>query len=220
VVSDRNRAGVYLSLGLAVIGMFGLFLFLTYYMQVVLRYTPVVTGLAFLPMVAGMVTGSTQIGARLMNRVPARLLMGPGFFVAAIGMFLLAQLEIGSSYASLVLPAMLLLGLGMGSAFMPAMSLATHGVQPRDAGVASAMVNTSQQVGGAIGTAVLSTVAFTHAKTLATHGDSAAVATTGGFVWAFWVAAGIWGAGLLVSIVFVRREEVAQAGAELPVSQA
>ena len=106
-----------------------------------------------------MITGSTQIGARLMTRVAPRLLMGPGFLVAAVGMLLLTQLEIGSSYAALILPAQLLLGLGMGTAFMPAMSLATHGVEPRDAGVASAMVNTSQQVGGAIGTALLNTIA-------------------------------------------------------------
>ncbi|MDO0927250.1 MFS transporter [Streptomyces sp. TG1A-8] len=159
VVRDRSRGGIYLSLGLAIIGMFGLFLFLTYYLQVVKGYSPVKTGFAFLPMVAGMITGSTQIGARLMTRVPARLLMGPGFLVAGLGMLLLTQLEIGSSYATLLLPAMVLLGLGMGTAFMPAMSLATQGVLPRDAGVASAMVNTSQQVGGAIGTALLNTVA-------------------------------------------------------------
>ncbi|WP_028802726.1 MFS transporter [Streptomyces sp. 142MFCol3.1] len=159
VVTERNRGGVYLSLGLAVIAMFGLFLFLTYYLQIVKGYSPVKTGFAFLPMIAGMITGSTQIGARLMTRVPARLLMGPGFLTAAVGMLLLTQLEIGSSYAGLLLPAQLLLGLGMGSAFMPAMSLATTGVEPRDAGVASAMVNTSQQVGGAIGTALLNTIA-------------------------------------------------------------
>ena len=110
-------------------------------------------------MIVGMITGSTQIGTRLMTRVAPRLLMGPGFLVAALGMLLLTRLEIGSSYAALLLPAMLLLGLGMGSAFMPAMSLATLGVEPRDAGVASAMVNTSQQVGGAIGTALLNTIA-------------------------------------------------------------
>lgn len=159
VLTERNRAGVYMSLGLAVIGMFGLFLFLTYYLQVVKDYSPVTTGLAFLPMIATMITGSTQIGARLMTRIQPRLLMGPGFLVAAIGMALLTQLDTDSSYAGLILPSMLLLGLGMGTAFMPAMSLATHGVQPRDAGVASAMVNTSQQVGGAIGTALLNTIA-------------------------------------------------------------
>jgi MFS family permease len=139
--------------------MFGLFLFLTYYLQIVKGYTPVKTGFAFLPMIAGMITGSTQIGARLMTRVPARFLMAPGFLVAAIGMLLLTQLEIGTSYAGVILPGMLLLGLGMGTAFMPAMSLSTFGVEARDAGVASAMVNTSQQVGGAIGTALLNTIA-------------------------------------------------------------
>ncbi|MER5601351.1 MFS transporter [Streptomyces sp. NPDC002265] len=159
VVTDRNRGGVYLSLGLAVIAMFGLFLFLTYYLQVVKGFSPVKTGFAFLPMIVGMITGSTQIGARLMTRVPPRLLMGPGFLTAALGMLILTQMEIGSSYAGLLLPAQLLLGLGMGTAFMPAMSLATQGVEARDAGVASAMVNTSQQVGGAIGTALLNTIA-------------------------------------------------------------
>ncbi|MER5889335.1 MFS transporter [Streptomyces sp. NPDC001941] len=176
VVTDRNRGGVYLSLGLAVIAMFGLFLFLTYYLQVVKGYSPVKTGFAFLPMIAGMITGSTQIGTRLMTRVPPRLLMGPGFLTAALGMLLLTQLEIGSSYAGLILPAQLLLGLGMGTAFMPAMSLATHGVQARDAGVASAMVNTSQQVGGAIGTALLNTIAAS--ATTAYITDHAAGATT------------------------------------------
>jgi EmrB/QacA subfamily drug resistance transporter len=159
VITDRNRGGIYLSLGIAIIAMFGTFLFLTYYLQVINGYSPIKTGFAFLPMIAGMMVGSTQIGARLMTRVPARALMGPGFLVASVGMLLMTQLEIGSSYSSIILPAMLLLGLGMGTAFMPAMSLATLGVEPRDAGVASAMVNTSQQVGGAIGTALLNTIA-------------------------------------------------------------
>ncbi|MDQ0950429.1 EmrB/QacA subfamily drug resistance transporter [Streptomyces phaeochromogenes] len=176
VITERNRGGVYLSLGLAIIAMFGLFLFLTYYLQIVKGYSPVKTGFAFLPMIAGMIAGSTQIGARLMNRLPARLLMGPGFLVAAAGMLLLTQMEIGSSYAALLLPAMLLLGLGMGTAFMPAMSLATLGVEPRDSGVASAMVNTSQQVGGAIGTALLNTIAAS--ATTAYVKDHIAGATT------------------------------------------
>ncbi|MFE2559788.1 MFS transporter [Streptomyces sp. NPDC059352] len=176
VVTDRNRGGVYLSLGLAVIAMFGLFLFLTYYLQIVKGYSPVMTGFAFLPMIAGMIVGSTQIGTRLMTRVPPRLLMAPGFLTAAVGMLLLTQLEVGTSYAGLILPAQLLLGLGMGTAFMPAMSLATLGVDPRDAGVASAMVNTSQQVGGAIGTALLNTIAAS--ATTAYLADHAAGATT------------------------------------------
>ena len=159
VVTDRNRGGSYLSIGLAVIGMFGLFLFLTYYLQIVRGYSPVKTGVAFLPMVAGMVTGSTQIGARLVTRVSPRGLMVPGLLTASLGMLLLTRLEVDSSYASIILPAQLLIGLGMGTTFMPAMSLATARVRPTDAGVASAMVNVTQQVGGAIGTAALNTIA-------------------------------------------------------------
>jgi EmrB/QacA subfamily drug resistance transporter len=175
VVTERNRGGVYLSLGLAIIGMFGLFLFLTYYLQLVMGYSALKSGFAFLPMVAGMIVGSTQIGARLMLRVRPRLLMAPGFLVAAIGMLILAQIKVDSSYAEILLPGLVLMGLGMGTAFMPAMSMATHGVRPEDAGVASAMVNTSQQVGGSIGTALLNTLAASataswfssHAKSVA-----------------------------------------------------
>ncbi|KIE26169.1 Puromycin resistance protein pur8 [Streptomyces sp. MUSC 125] len=214
VVRNRSRGGIYLSLGLAIIGMFGLFLFLTYYLQVVKGYLPVKTGFAFLPMVVGMITGSTQIGARLMTRVRARLLMGPGFLVAGLGMLLLTQLQIDSSYAALLLPAMLLLGLGMGSAFMPAMSLATQGVQPKDAGVASAMVNTSQQVGGAIGTALLNTIAAS-AKTSYINGHAAGAVTkpqqqliqlqgmVHGYSTAIWFAVGILGLAALIAFTFV-----------------
>ncbi|MFJ8790098.1 MFS transporter [Streptomyces sp. NPDC102462] len=214
VITDRNRGGVYLSLGLAIIAMFGTFLFLTYYLQVVKGYSPIQSGFAFLPMVVGMITGSTQIGTRLMTRVAPRLLMGPGFLVAAAGMFLLAQLEIGSTYASTVLPAMVLLGLGMGTAFMPAMSLATQGVQPRDAGVASAMVNTSQQVGGAIGTALLNTIAAS--ATTSYIKDHIATATNGqqrqlvqlqgmveGYTSAIWFAVGILVAAAAIALTLV-----------------
>ncbi|MFG3380490.1 MFS transporter [Streptomyces sp. NPDC047999] len=199
VLTERNRGGVYLSLGLAVIAMFGLFLFLTFYLQVVKDYSPVMTGFAFLPMIAGMITGSTQIGARLMTRVAPRLLMAPGFTVAALGMLMLTQLDVDSSYAGLILPAQLLLGLGMGTAFMPAMSLATHGVDPADAGVASAMVNTSQQVGGAIGTALLNTIAASATTSyIASHAAAASDARllqlqgmVHGFSSAIWWAVGI-----------------------------
>ncbi|MET9698980.1 MFS transporter [Streptomyces sp. NPDC006529] len=215
VLMDRNRGGVYLSLGLAVIAMFGLFLFLTYYLQVVKGFSPVKTGFAFLPMIVGMITGSTQIGARLMTRVPPRLLMGPGFLVAASGMLLLTQLEVDSSYPALILPAQLLLGLGMGSAFMPAMSLATYRVNPADAGVASAMVNTSQQVGGAIGTALLNTIAASattayltaHAAEAAGGGAAAklvqARAMVEGYSSAIWWAVGILVASSLIALTLI-----------------
>ncbi|MEV7869063.1 DHA2 family efflux MFS transporter permease subunit [Streptomyces sp. NPDC088124] len=212
VVTNRNRAGVYLSLGLAIIAMFGLFLFLTYYLQVVQGYSPVRTGFAFLPMIAGMITGSTQIGARLMTRVPPRYLMGPGFLVAAVGMLLLTRLDLGSSYAGVILPGQLLLGLGMGTAFMPAMSLATFGIEPRDAGVASAMVNTSQQVGGAIGTALLNTIAASATTSyLASHaatagGDAQLLqmrALVAGFSSAIWWAVGILTVAAAIAVTLI-----------------
>lgn len=167
VIADRNRGGVYLSLGIAIIGMFGLFLFLTFYLQNILGYSAMKSGFAFLPMVAGMIVGSTQIGTRLMLRVPPRMLMAPGFLVASVGMLILTQIKPEANYVGIVLPGLVLMGLGMGSAFMPAMSLATHGVQPRDSGIASAMVNTSQQVGGSIGTALLNTIAASATTTWA-----------------------------------------------------
>lgn len=161
IVKDRNRAGCFLTMGLAVIGMFGLFLFMTYYLQVVLAYSPVRTGLAFLPMTAAIIVGSTQISARLMNRVPPRMLMAPGMILAASGMLILTQMTVNSSYATEILPALLLMGLGMGLTFMPVFSTATAGVAPHDSGVTSATINTSQQVGGSIGTALLNTIATT-----------------------------------------------------------
>jgi hypothetical protein len=146
-----------------------------------------------------------------MTRVPPRLLMGPGFLVAAVGMLLLTQLDIDTSYASVILPGQLLLGLGMGTAFMPAMSLATHGIEPRDAGVASAMVNTSQQVGGAIGTALLNTIAA--GATTAYIADHVAGASdpkllqlqamVAGFASAIWWAVGILVAASAIAVALI-----------------
>jgi EmrB/QacA subfamily drug resistance transporter len=200
VVLDRNRGGAYLAVGLAVIAMFGLFLFLTYYLQIVKGYSPVRSGLAFLPFTAGMITGSTQIAARLMHRVPARSLMVPGLLVGAVGMGLLTQLKVDSSFVSLVLPAELLISLGLGSTMMPAMNLATSDVDPQDAGVASAMVNTAQQIGGSIGTALLNTIAATATTTYIVshvHGRPSrllvAIGQVHGFTVAIW-----WGVGIML----------------------
>ncbi|MFE9422850.1 MFS transporter [Kitasatospora sp. NPDC006697] len=159
VVRDRNRGGAALSVGLAVIGLFGLFLFLTYYLQAVKGYSPLLTGVAFLPMTAAIIFSSTGVAARLMNRVPSRALMVPGLLLGAGGMAWLSQMKVDSPYAAMVLPGELLLGLGMGLVFMPAMSLATLGVAPRETGAAAATINTAQQVGGSIGTALLNTIA-------------------------------------------------------------
>ncbi|MFG2140304.1 MFS transporter [Streptomyces sp. NPDC048650] len=180
IVRDRNRAGAFSTMALAVIALFGLFLFLTYYLQTVLGYSPVKTGMAFLPMTAAIVIGSTQISARLLHHLAPRLLMVPGALLAAVGMYLLTYLTARPAYVSHVLPAELLVGLGMGLIFMPVMATATSGVAPRDSGVTSATVNTAQQVGGSIGTALLNTIATsTSATYIASHLAEAARRTGG-----------------------------------------
>ena len=208
VLTDRSRAGAYLGVGLAMVGMFAQFLFVAYYLQLVKGYSPLVAGLAFLPHIAGLVLGSSQIGTRLVTRVPVRRIMVPGLLVAALGMLMLTQLTPDSSYAALVLPATVLLGVGMGTAFMPAVTLATRGVRPQDAGVASAMVNTSQQVGGSIGTALLNTVAASSTTGwIATHtGSDADQAAVHGYTTAFWWALAIMLLAALLVAVLVRAD--------------
>jgi EmrB/QacA subfamily drug resistance transporter len=159
IMLNRNRGGAYLTVALGIAGMFGAFLFLTYYLQVVLRFTPIQAGLAFLPMTVASQVGSWVIAARLMPRLPARVLMASGALVAAAGMGLLTQLQPNTNYLSLVLPAELLLGLGTSCVMVPAFSVGTLGVDRQEAGIAAATVNTFQQIGGSIGVAVLNTIA-------------------------------------------------------------
>ncbi len=220
VVTDRRRGGAYIAVGLAVIAMFGLFLFLTYYLQVVKGYSPIRTGLAFLPFTAGMIIGSTQIAARLMYRVPARALMVPGLILAAAGMWLLTHMLVDSSYTHLVLPSEVVISLGLGTTMMPAMNLATTGVAPHDSGVASAMVNTAQQVGGSIGTALLNTIAATATTryiAARAHGrPSPALAAAGqvhGYATAIWWSVGIMLlTALLVALIVKGRPQAAVPG--------
>jgi EmrB/QacA subfamily drug resistance transporter len=159
VVLDRNRGGAYAAVALGIAGMFGAFLFLTYYLQRVLHYSPLEAGLAFLPMTVASQAGSWAIASRLMPHLPPRALMAPGAVVAAAGMAVLTSLQVDSSYLTHVLPAEVLLGLGIACVMVPAFSTATQGVDPREAGVASATVNTAQQVGGSVGTALLNSIA-------------------------------------------------------------
>jgi EmrB/QacA subfamily drug resistance transporter len=195
VLRERNRAGAYVSVAFAVAGMLGLFLFLTYYLQVVLGYSPVQTGLAFLPLSAAVFLGSQTI-ARLVPHFPPRILIVPGLAVAAVAMFLLTRLTVDAAYAAAVLPAEILLGLGMGCVFVPAISTATQRVDRRDMGVASAIVNMSMQVGGAIGIALLNTLAGgATLRYLASHPHTALV-TSQALVHGYTVAAG-WACGIL-----------------------
>ncbi|MBZ4322704.1 MFS transporter [Streptomyces huiliensis] len=175
IVRDRNRAGAFLTLGLAVIAMFGMFLYMTYYFQGVLGYRPVQAGLAFLPMSATIIVTSTQIASRLLHRLPPRLLIAPGTLLAAVALFLLTFLPVRADYAVHVLPSTILFGLGLGLVFVAVMDTATKGVAPEDSGVTSATVNTCQQVGGSIGTALLNTIATsTTGAYVAAHLKSAA----------------------------------------------
>ncbi len=202
VVLDRNRGGSYLAILLSAIALFGVFLFLTYFLQLTLRYSPVKTGLAFLPMIGMIIISSTVSTAVLLPRVGPRPLIPLGMLLGAGGMALLTQLTLHTHYLSGVLPGLLLLGLGLGLIFGCAINMATYGAAPEDAGVASATVNTSQQIGGSIGTALLNTiVASATASYLATHGHSVqAVAQSAvhGINVAYIVAVGIFIAGAVV----------------------
>jgi EmrB/QacA subfamily drug resistance transporter len=168
VVLDRDRGGSYLAMALSAISMFGVFLFLTYYLQQNLGFSPIKTGLAFLPMTFSIMLTATTSQTQLIPRFGARPLIGGGLTLGAIGMLYLTGIGMDSSYAVHVLPGLIVMGLGMGLIFAPAMSSATLGVDPSDAGVASAAVNTMQQIGGSIGTALLSTLAAS-ATTSAIH---------------------------------------------------
>jgi EmrB/QacA subfamily drug resistance transporter len=159
VVLDRNRGGSYLSIGIAGAGMFGIFLFLTYYLVSFLGFTPIRTGLAFLPMLASIMLSATTLGALLTPKIGPRPLVPVGALIAAAGMAWMTRLDLDSSYASGVLPGLMVMGLGLGLIFAPTQNAATSGVAHHDAGVASAMINTVQQIGGSIGTALLSSFA-------------------------------------------------------------
>ncbi|MFE6777425.1 MFS transporter [Streptomyces sp. NPDC057702] len=194
VVLDRTRGGAYLAVGLSMVGMFAMFLFLTYYLQTVKDYSAVVTGVAFLPLTAGVLFGAGGVATRLIPRVPPRALVAPGLLLSASGVAWLIPLSPDSSYAGGVLPAELLVGMGMGLVMAPAMNYATHGVRPEDTGIASASVTTAQQIGGSIGTALLNTIAAsTTSDYLAAHHPPtpqvAKQALTEGFSDAFVVAA-------------------------------
>jgi len=143
----------------ASMGLFGVFLFLTYYLQEILRFSPVKTGFAFLPMIAAL-AGMAQVSNRvLLPRLGPKAIVPTGLLMNAAALYLLHRVGLHSSYASHVLPYLLLLGLGFGLSLAPSFSTGTLGLKPGDAGVGSATLNTSQQVGGSIGTALLNTLA-------------------------------------------------------------
>ena len=157
IVLDRNRGGSYLMFLLVGAGLFAMFLFLTYYFQINLGYSPVKAGLAFLPFSGGIIVAAGVV-AQLLPRVGPRPLIIPGLVLSIVGMLLLVRIGDDTPYVTYVLPAELLMSVGLAAVFIPAASTALIGVGPHDAGVASAVLNSSQQVGGSLGTALLNTV--------------------------------------------------------------
>ena len=220
VVLDRNRAGAYAAIGLTFIAVFALFFFLTFYLQGVRGDSPVKTGVAFLPLPLALVVSSGVSTVRLFPRFGPRRLIVPGLLVAAVGMVLLSQLGVDSGYAAHVLPALVITGIGFGAIVPPALSTATQGVEFRDAGVAAGTANTMQQVGGSIGTALLTAIAAqATARSLGGHPTSGhptrsagastvALAVTHGYSVGFQVAAGIFlGAAVICALLLRPRAD-------------
>jgi EmrB/QacA subfamily drug resistance transporter len=197
VFSERNRAGAFLVSLLIGLSLFGMFLFLVYYLQGTLHYGALKCGVAFLPFSAGIVVAAGS-ASNLLPRIGPRPLMVGGTLGAAVGMALFTRIGVSSGFASHVLPAEIVMSLGMGIAFVALSSTALVGVDDRDAGVASALVNTTQQVGGSLGTALLNTLAASAtAGYLTAHGaQHAAAALVHGYTVAF-----TWGLGALVLAV-------------------
>jgi EmrB/QacA subfamily drug resistance transporter len=200
VVSDRDRGASFLAIGVASAGLFGLFLFLTYYLQLTKGFSAFETGLAFLPMSLSIAPTVGVVTTKILPRTGPRPLVPTGMLLGAVGMLLLTRLDPSSGYASHVLPSLILIGIGFGLTIAPSFATATHGIPARDAGIASAMVSTSQQIGGSIGTALLSSLG------------------AGSLTTAYWWAAGLLLGGALVAAALFRtdtRPAVAHGPAEV-----
>ena len=210
IALDRNRGGSYIVFLLVGAGLFGMFLFLAYYFQLNLGYSALKSGLALLPFSGGIIVGAGVI-SQILPRVGPKPLMIPGLGLAVLGMLWLTQVTATTSYVTHVLPAELLMSFGMAAVFIPASSTALVGVDEHDAGVASALLNTSQQIGGSLGTALLNTL-YTSAVAgyLASHVRAPADvqrltpdALIHGYHVAFFWAAVLLAAGLVAAVVFI-----------------
>jgi EmrB/QacA subfamily drug resistance transporter len=202
VVTDRDRGASFLAIGMGSAGLFGLFLFLTFYLQNTKGFTPLQTGLAFLPLSFSIGPTVGIVSTRVLARTGPRPLVPAGMLSAGLGMLLLTRLGVDTAYATHVLPSLVLIGVGFGLIVAPSFAIATA-VPGRDSGVASAMVNVSQQIGGSIGAALLSTLAASAATDfIATRGPAPEVlrqAAVEGYTTAFWWAAAIFAIGALVT---------------------
>ncbi|MDF2749781.1 MAG: transporter [Gaiellaceae bacterium] len=203
-VLGANVAGFILGTAL-----FSMFLMLTLYMQQVLGFSAMKTGVAYLA-VAGTSIIWANVAAALVNRVGVRPLIATGMALLAVGMMLFAQVEVGGSYATDLLPGFLIVALGMALCFVPISIAALAGVRQAEAGIASGLINTTQQIGGAVGIALLSTLAISRSEDELAAGAALPEAMTSGFQLAFWVGAGIALAGVVAALVLIRQEEIGE----------
>jgi EmrB/QacA subfamily drug resistance transporter len=221
ILRSATVAGSNVVQALGAAGMFGSFFLGSLYLQHVLGYGPLEIGLAFLPVTVLMGTVSVCYSERLITRFGAQRVIVPGLLLVAAGMVCFALAPVHARYVADVLPATVLIGLGAGLCFPPTMTLAMAGVRPSDAGLASGLINTTGQVGGAIGLSVLSTVATARTATLGQSGAGALDALTGGYHAAFWVAAVLTLAAVATAVTVLRpARPITPAPAETPVSLA
>jgi EmrB/QacA subfamily drug resistance transporter len=200
IFRSRNVALANLIQVLSVAGMFGMFFLGALYLRRVLGYDALQIGLAFLPVTIGMAVLSIRYSERLVTRFGARKTILPGLVMIMVSLVLFALAPVHSKYLTGVLPSMLLLGLGAGTCFPALMGLAMSGATPQDAGLASGLVNTTAQVGGALGLAVLATLSASRSAHLSAAGRASAEALTGGYHLAFWIAAGLVLAAIVVAV--------------------
>ena len=220
VLLDRNRGASYLVSLIVGIGLFAMFLFLGLWFQVVKGYTPIVAGFAFLPFSVGIIIGA-GIASQLLPRVGPKPLMVPGLLMGSAGLLWLSRLQVDSAYTTAVLPAISLISLGMAFNFIPVATTALHGIGKADAGVGSALLNTSQQIGGAVGTALLNTVAVAATTAyIAANGVAGGVnsALTAGYTRAFLFGAGFLLLAAVVSFfMFTIGKDAVKEGDDAPV---
>jgi MFS family permease len=203
---SRTLSGANIVQALTVAGMFGMFFLGSLYLQRVLGYDALQIGLSFLPGTLVMGTLSLKFAEPLMMRFGARRVLVPGLSLVAVGLLLFARVPVDGSYVVDVLPVMIIMSVGIGVSFPPLIALAMASAPPQDAGLASGVVNTSAQVGGAIGLAVLATVSASRTAHLAAGGQSTAEALVGGYHLAFFIAAGLVAAAIAVAVLVLEPE--------------
>jgi len=213
-VLGANVAGFILGTAL-----FSMFLILTLYMQQVLGYSAMKTGVAYLA-VAGTSIVWANVAAMLVGKVGVKPLIAAGMAILGVGMLLFTQVSVGGSYVTNLLPGFLIIAFGMALCFVPISIAALAGVKEAEAGLASGLINTSQQVGGAVGIALLSTIAISRTENELAGGAAVPQALTSGFQLAFWVGAAIAAAGVIAALVLIRNEELAGAPEAAPAAGA